>query len=495
MFCVKCGTGLEQGKCPTCGFVDDTYNGDLDTTTSSAVVKDQPERKSKANKKEKVVKEKKVKEKKIKEKRPKEKKVKEKTDKQKSTIFSKLKLLFSKDRARERRTLTKKRKQAIVIIAVATAIVLGVVAFTTVYLIKDTRYKAAINYLEKNRPEVAKNDFEELKSFKESELYLADCNTLISYYDAVDDYEDEDYEGALTTFKELGLYRDSENYSLLCQDYIDYNGAKAFFKDGNYEQAKAVFVVLGDFEDSIDMANSCQDNMDYNEAQTLFAVEEYEGAMRLFVSIPEFKDSKDMAFVCEWLIVYEEAFDAHTKGNYKSAVNLFEEVYNTVLTSRVDFKGKVNFKELKFYQGQCYYNQELFYSAYINFKYSEGFTDAASMAEKCKQPIETDELYINPDYTKNSIKMTFYAPEKGEDDICIEVYSEKNNELVSICYVKNNDKLRVYFPAGTYYYKICYGNDWFGLNEGFGKEFHRVTFEDGANTQKLNYDYYYWINF
>lgn len=458
MFCVRCGKRLEQGRCPSCGFVDNTYNGKPQATEGAVVVNEQQNKKGKA-KKTKV------------------KKVKEKKQ-------GRLKAVLSKEKTQGKRTLTKKRKKAIIIIAAAGAMVLLVGAFLTVYLIRDAKYQQAISYLN-NKPETAKQDFEELNNFKDSKQYLEDCNTLIAYNDAVDAYENEEYEDALEKFEELGRYEDSKDYVELCQDYVDYNGAKAFFDAGNFEQAKVIFVALGDFEDSIDMAASCQNNMDYNEGQTLFAVEDYEGAKRLFVGIPEFKDSEDMVFVCEWLIVYENALNDYYKGNYSSAAIMFEEVYNVAQDSSIDFKGKLNLKKLKYFQGYCYYYQDLFYSAHITFNSAKGYLDASSMAEKCKQPIVTEELYINPGYTRNSVKFTFYGKEAYQD-ACVKIYD--GSTLVSVCLIEQGEKLKIYLPSGSYDIEVSYGSTWYGEIEAFG------TSPSAFYSDYLDSDYYYWID-
>lgn len=468
MFCVRCGTRLEQGKCPNCGFVDNFDDKPKVVSSPSA----KPDEKKSKIKKTKV-------------KKPKEKKFNNSRSKEIKPEDGKLKALLSKEKAQEKRTLTKKRKKVIIIIAAAMAVVLGVGAFLTVYFIKDAKYQEAISYLDNNKPETAKQEFEELKSFKDSEQYLEDCNTLIAYYDAVDTYENEDYEDALDKFEELGSYKDSEDYAELSQNYIDYNGAKAYFDAGNFEQAKTVFVALGDFEDSINMATSCQSNMDYNEAQTLYNAKDYEGAKRLFVGIPDFKDSEDMAFICECLIDYEDAMGAYSKGSYSSAAGLFKNLESKIKLSKIDLTGILEQNQLKYYQGQCFYKQDLFYSAYQAFSSAGGYEDANMMLSQCRKTFKTEEIYINPSYTRNSVKFTFYGKDASQD-ACVKIYD--GSTLVSICLIKKGEKLKIYLPSGTFDMEVSYGYNWYGEKEAFG------TSPSARYSDKLHSDYYYWID-
>ena len=76
----------------------------------------------------------------------------------------------------------------------------------------------------------------------------------------------------------------------------------------------------------------------------------------------------------------------------------------------------------------------------------------------------------------------------------MQIYDE-GGDLVSICLIKNEEKIKIYLPSGTYYYKTSRGNNWFGENEAFGNGFKRVTFEDGSDTFKLSSRYYYWMGF
>ena len=485
MFCIKCGTGLENGKCPNCGYIDETeiipgqtqqtgehsapweYPPPLPETSpqtqpqgyysapgkpvqtqqtgyygsSGAYLPPLPETRS-----------------------------------GKKTNIKK-----------EKKPWTKKRKRTLAIILSSVAFILIAGGLVTGYLLLDEKYNDAIKDLEKDRPEAAAASFEEIKWFKDSDEYLEKCYTLIAYHEAEDTYDSKDYEAALVLFKNLGDYEDSEDYAQLCQQYIDYDEANSLFTTLSYEQAKVIFVALGDFEDSVNMAELCQVNIDYIKAKEYFELEDYEGAKTLFETIPDFEDSSDMLVYCEVMISYTEALQSMDKGSYSEAVLELKALEYDLMSTDLDFSEILPMEELKYNLGQSYYKQELYYSAYKEFKEAGNYQDAFSMANSCVKTSETGELYINPDYTKNTVKFTFYGVKDSNDDAFIEVYN--GSVLVSTCYVKHGEKLKVYYPTGAYGFKVYYGDTWYGLKEKFGKS----TYDENYGAT-LKSNYYYWID-
>ena len=453
MYCTNCGSVLESGKCPNCDFVDSSVSADSEL----------PKRSKKSAKK--------VKE-------PKVRKVKQPKEKQ----------------PKEKQPMTKKKKVIIIVSAAAFIVLAGVGAFLAVYFVKDAQYNDAIELLRREKLDAAADSFEELGGFKNSPEFLEETLTMIDYFDAKGALEDGEYEDAISMFADLNGYQDSRTLEALAQQHFDYEAATALFDSGAFEQAKVAYLALGDFEESIMMVEVCQVVLDYDEAQTLYAAGQFLQAKNIFDTIPEFGDSKDMSFICDCVLTFDEAVDKIDSRLFSAAESMLKRLQKDINSSSINVSEVLPPDEISYYLGVSYFEQDLFYSAYQEFKKSTGFLDAASKAGKCEQPFKSEEIYINPDYTRNSVKLTLYAPEDGTENICVKIY-EKSGELVSVCLIENDEKVKIYLPSGTYYYKISYGHKWYGEEEGFGNSFERVTFSDGTDTFKLSSSYYYWMNF
>lgn len=459
MYCTKCGKALEQGICPNCD--------NLGNSAEDSKRKKHFDRKIKSN----------IKYKKLKEKKSKEKKL-----------------------------LSKRKKVTILIGSVAALIIAGAACFLVLYFVNNAKYYDAIEMLNNDEPKAAAKQFTQLGSFKEAESYLQDCNTLMDYYIAIDTMEDESYEDAIEMFADLDGYENSKELEQVCQNHFDYETANKLFDSGDYLSAKVTFVSLGDFENSIKLADICQIRLDYAEATALYKAGDNLLALRIFQSISQYQDSADMAFKCECRLTYEEALEKIEDEKYEFALELLDDIRANINESGLDFTSVLVrkdfndvredcFKYVSYNRGDSYYDQGLFYSAYLEFNKAGNLLDAREKAQSCIQPIKSKEVYENPDYARNSVKMTFYAPEEGGENVCIKVY-EEDGDLVSVCLVEFDGKLKIYLPSGTYYYETSYGYDWFGKIEYFGFEkFNRITFTDGDTTQRLSSSYYYWLKF
>ena len=388
-------------------------------------------------------------------------------------------------RYKEKRAKNKKRILAIILSSVALLIIAGLAAG---YFLLDKKYSDAIDDLDRNRPRIALKSFEEIKWFKESDEYILKCNTLITYNEAVNAYSEGYYKEALSVFSDLGDYEESESYAQLCQKYIDYTQAIRLFEDKGFKEAKDIYDELGEFEDSENMAVMCQNNIDYIQAKAYFEEKDYEAANELFERIPGFEDSSDMIFYCDCMIRYNEALEDIDKGSFSDATKALEKIKEDVLGTSLDFSEILPMEELNYNMGKGYFGDELYYSAYNAFKVAGGYKDAAAMLDKCIQTVDTDETYINPDYTKDTVEMIYYGPKDRGSNIYVEVYQD--DTLVSTCLIKYDEKLKVKYPAGKYTFKIYEGDEWFGPKEKFGTS---IVTDSIVKTLESNYNY--WINF
>ena len=79
-------------------------------------------------------------------------------------------------------------------------------------------------------------------------------------------FEDKRFKEAKDIYDELWEFEDSENMAVLCQNNIDYLQAKAYFEEKDYEAANELFERIPGFEDSSDMIFYCDCMIRYNEA-------------------------------------------------------------------------------------------------------------------------------------------------------------------------------------------------------------------------------------
>lgn len=343
------------------------------------------------------------------------------------------------------KTYKRSKKRLYIIIAAVAVVVLGAGSFLAVYLIKDAKYNEAIDYLKDDRPEKAAEGFEELNDFMGSKEYLDQANDLIEYYDAVEEYEDKEYEKALDLFEELGKFGESKEYAQKCRDNISYNEAEKLFDEGKYETAMTIYNSLGDFKDS--------------------------AARLLFESLSGYEDSDNMASVCSYMTQYDDAAEMYNRGDYANAAELLLEVEYAVTGTVVDFPESFALEELKYIQGQCYYNMEFYASAYNAFVASGDYEDASYVANKCEQPIETGELFRDDGYSSEGVKVTLSGPVGADYNVFVVIhdYDSNNEEIVSMCLIEHDEKLTVYIPSGVYVFKVYYGKTWYGYYERFGK--------------------------
>ena len=319
--------------------------------------------------------------------------------------------------------------------------------------------------------------FEELDDYKESQVYLEQCEEAIAYNDAVDTMQDEDYAEAAGMFEALGSYEDSQELMLLCQNYIDYQSAVSLYESGEYEQAMTAFIALADFEDSGQYAGNCQTRLDYAQAKALLDDGEYLEAKLIFETIKDFEDSEELLTICTLRLTFEEAMQMIQDSNYEDAYVLLNDISQTADKADIELRFVADVAQYhdamrkcnnyrSYMKGKSYYEQSLFYSAYKEFLNAEGMFDAEELAQACIQPFETQEIYINPEYTENRVSVTFIAD--AVRNVCVKVYS--GQDLVSIVMVKAGEKITIKLPDGPFSFNVAKGGQWFGQKEYFGNE-------------------------
>lgn len=126
-----------------------------------------------------------------------------------------------------------------------------------------------------------------------------------------------------------------------------------------------------------------------------------------------------------------------------------------------------------------------YYSAMEAFLNSH-YEDSQERARDCVQEMpDSGELWRNPDLpgTDTRLSFTVYGAEENSG-MCFRLLDLEDN-LVSVVFVRGASSGSTQIPAGTYHVMDGTGNEWYGINEGFGPSGHYeyLTFSDDEETR------------
>lgn len=174
-------------------------------------------------------------------------------------------------------------------------------------------YTAALIALNTGELDVAEADFDNLRDFKSSQLYL-------EYVKARELEQDEDYPNAQSAYGALGSFQDSRERLETCTAMIPkqaYEAAKTLFANGEYEKSMEAFLALKSYGDSAAQAENCQQailSQEYQMALGLFRSKDYQGALEAFAALGSFRDSAMQAEACRQAI-FDTAEAARKTGD------------------------------------------------------------------------------------------------------------------------------------------------------------------------------------
>lgn len=131
-------------------------------------------------------------------------------------------------------------------------------------------------------------------------LSFAGCDAK-DYTDAMDYYEQGQYQQALELFTSLGDYADSKAMAALCQQFIDYADAQAFFAAGDYQAALDLFSGLRMYKDSPVMVFQCQ----YHIGMAHLAAGEYQQAIQWLEPLGNFEDCRQQVELAKWQYLHQ----------------------------------------------------------------------------------------------------------------------------------------------------------------------------------------------
>ncbi len=284
---------------------------------------------------------------------------------------------------------------------------------------------------------------------------------------------------AVEIFTSLGEYKDSKKRLETSQNLLDYKEAAAFFEDGDYERAQRAYEALGGYKDSKSMVQECQTRLDYAGAVALYEAGEYRDAQAIFDQTLEYEDSEDLSYACGYMLTYQEAVDKAEKGVYSDALELLTSIEKSIADRNAGFSTDMisdtyaSFREdcyqhVCYNNGRDYFEQGLFYSAYVELSKAGDIKEARELAKACAQPFETGEMYRNSAYTDNEVRVTFNVPEENARNVYIKIYA--GNDLAATCQIKAGESLSIRLPSGIYSFKKAEGTTWYGAEEYFGDQ-------------------------
>ncbi len=342
----------------------------------------------------------------------------------------------------------KLRTKILIVSACALVVACAVLIPVLLETARAAKYEEAFALMDSGELPEAKEEFDELKEYKESADMAQQCQNMMDYQDANELMSAGDYAAAKKAFDSLSGYEDSSKLSAECQNVMDYDSAVAFMDAGDNKSALDIFLKLGDYSDASKLAEDCQDILDYDAAKALMEAGDFEKAKEGFSALIGYEDSLSLIKVCE--------------------------------------------NEMDYIAAEKAYDQGEFYSAYAVFYGLSGFKDATDRAEQCIQPDpKTGEIYRNPDYSAKKRSLTFKTPDDGKSTY-IKIYSE-DGDLVSTLFIASGKKLKVKLPSGTYRFKTAAGAKWFGEKDMFGDEgwYSLVMFGENKDTWTLKSGYIY----
>ena len=237
-------------------------------------------------------------------------------------------------------------KRAILVIVILSLFVCGGLGL---FQTKKSKYKEAQKALEENRLTDAREAFQSLSGYENSDLY-------IKYIDAVNEMKEENYNKAATLFGELGGFLDSSEQAKMAKErelaklyssalealskieydeaiqllekttgyqdtakYLIYAHAMKMGEHENYETAILTFSTLGSFKDSDLQAL-------YYRARELETHKEYEEAEKIYITIASFRDSQKRIDAIPNLICARKLEDARNMVENGDLENAIEEM-------------------------------------------------------------------------------------------------------------------------------------------------------------------------
>lgn len=218
--------------------------------------------------------------------------------------------------AREKllREQSEQKSKMKLLIGIASAVVATILSISIISSCSlSNSYNKAIEAMNRHEYVEAYETFAKLGTYKNSQLYNAEC----VYFSCVDLINNGYYKEAISELQRIESfvdnYRDFEAFSTYDYnvDRAHYLYAKELLDNGYLDEAKIYFSNLGSFMDSSELVSECDylRAMDYSESAS------YESARTLFSDLGDYKDSEQMVMECD----YNIAMNYYSEGHWNAA--------------------------------------------------------------------------------------------------------------------------------------------------------------------------------
>lgn len=211
----------------------------------------------------------------------------------------------------------KKSKKPLIIVG---GIVIGIaIVILSVFLIissnKQNEYNNAVEMYNQKQFDQAVVVFSELNTYKDSQQYLDKC-----YIGSGDVFlEEKNYENARTEYNKINDSNLKAEALMKC----DYSEAEQMFQDQKYKEALSVFEALGTYGDSAAYVEKCK----YSDAEQLFNDKKFKEALSAFEALGTYSDSAAYVEKCKIEIKFSK-FD-FTGEEYQTPFTSFCKIANT----------------------------------------------------------------------------------------------------------------------------------------------------------------------
>ena len=239
-----------------------------------------------------------------------------------------------KRRREEERRARRKETRRYLLIALITAVILGVLAwviptFVIPRIQNERAYDQATALMEQGSFDEAHAAFLALGDFSDS----PEMSLEAIYRKGMDRRSGGQYEEAVEIFRSLGDYADSAQQAELALEEWkeeDYQAARALVEAGAYPAAAAAFQALGDYRDSAQWIVECQmlqREGDYTQALAAMERGEYTAARKLFLALGSYRESVELAEQCRLLQQeqdYQRGCELLAEGDFDGAIRLLQ---------------------------------------------------------------------------------------------------------------------------------------------------------------------------
>lgn len=159
-------------------------------------------------------------------------------------------------------------------------------------------------------------------------------NTYAAYSDAMNEFNNGNYETALMLFEDLPSNYKDVSYMI---DESKYQTAMGYLQSGDFTSAESLFESVSYHNDSAEKLNECK----YQAAYSLFNSGNYNEAKGKFQEISSYSNSSEMVNECDYMVAlnyknngdYVKAMKAFKDlGSYKDSSNQFSNSENSLIS-------------------------------------------------------------------------------------------------------------------------------------------------------------------